>query len=593
MRARLHVARSVVYGCVAARGRNPVHHRRIDMAPIATTRLPIIGLATIALLAGLAPAPARSQATFVVNSALDENDAAPGDGACASASAVCTLRAAITEANALPGTDVVQLAAVTYALTATGSSEDQNVSGDLDIRSDIAIHGDPLGTTTITAAGLTNQRVVDVPVLASVTLRHVTLTGALLTSSGTAGAGAGLRVMAGATALVEDCRVTGNTTAGEGAGIYAGGAGTVVTVLRSTVSNNTGNGATSFGGGLRTASGAGFNVIESTVSGNSSTAAGGGLNHGTATGTVLIERSTFSGNTAASANTGGGAASFGGPGRVVNSTFSGNTVTHPTPGVNQGGGAFWISPLNASVVVDIEGSTIAGNNAVHSGGGIRRQGSSGALNVRATIIADNALASDTATARRDMIGNVNLAGFALVEDNTGYNATETQDPGTNVLGADPMLGPLADNGGPTQTHALASGSPAVNQGTCILMAGGTLDVDQRGAPREAPCDIGAIESGVVVAAPDRPASSELSMSVVRPNPAQARASFLLTAARGRHVVVTVHDMLGRTVAVPFDAVAPAAVTEVSLAVDHLRPGAYVVRATGPEDSVSRRFVIAR
>ena len=72
-----------------------------------------------------------------------------------------------------------------------------------------------------------------------------------------------------------------------------------------------------------------------------------------------------------------------------------------------------------------------------------------------------------------------------------------------------MLDMLADNGGPTQTHALLAGSPAIGAGTCTLIAGGALDVDQRGEARVPPCDIGAFESGIVVATPGRPSGGSM------------------------------------------------------------------------------------
>ena len=549
----------------------------------------------IAILLTLAVAtPASAQVTFTVDNTADVNDATPGDGLCVATGGGCTLRAAITEANALVGADTVDVPAGTYALTLSGTNEEQNVSGDLDVRSDLTIRSSGAGAV-ITAAGLTSQRVMDVPVLANVTLRHLTLTGALLTGTTSTSAGAGLRAMAGAVVNVEDCVITANTTADEGAGIYATGVGTTVNVLRSVISDNTINGATGFGGGLRTALSASLTIIETTVSGNTSTAAGGGLNHGTSTGTVLIERSLFTNNTAISQNTGGGAASCGGPCRIVNSTFTGNQVIHDTPGTNQGGGAFWISPLIAAVVIDIEASTIAGNSAPHTGGGIRRQGASGSLNLRGTIVADNDLVSDTTTARVDLFGNINLAGFNLIEDSTGYNGTETTDPGTNVLGVDPLLDVLADNGGPTLTRALLTGSPAIDAGTCTLIAGGTLDVDQRGEPRVPPCDIGAFEfDGTIVATEDAPGAGAIALSTPRPNPSAGDVTLSLRVDRTREVVVTLHDMLGRQVAILYDGMAASSVPVVlRIPGAGLPGGVYLVRASGAGDVATARVTLMR
>jgi hypothetical protein len=474
-----------------------------------------------------------------------------------------------------------------------GTNEDHNASGDLDIRSDVTVRSSGAGAV-INASGLTTQRVMDTPVLAQVRLERLTLTGALLTGTTSTSAGAGLRVMAGAVVHLEECVVTGNMTGDEGAGVYATGAGTIVTLVRSTVSNNTITEATGFGGGLRTAVSASMNVIETTVSGNTSTAAGGGLNHGTAGGTVVIDRSLFADNTAISQNTGGGAVSCGGPCRIVNSTFSGNTVTHDTPGTNQGGGAFWISPLSAGVVIDIEASTIAGNVSPHTGGGIRRQGSTGTVNLRNTIVGDNELVSDTATARRDLFGNLNLAGFNLIEDSTGFNGTETNDPGTNILGQDAMLDSLlADNGGPTLTHAVLPGSPAVNVGTCTLLDASTIIVDQRNFERNPPCDIGAFELGVVVGTGDGPGLAGLSLSAPRPNPSTGGATFELAVDRSRTVSVTVHDALGRRVAVLFDGVVSAG-APTGLRLDAgMAPGVYAVRAASDGDVATQRFVVTR
>ena len=75
-----------------------------------------------------------------------------------------------------------------------------------------------------------------------------------------------------------------------------------------------------------------------------------------------------------------------------------------------------------------------------------------------------------------------------------------QNLGNNLLGQAPLLGPLTNNGGPTRTHALLAGSPAINSGNdCVLIANGCGDdnpglaTDQRGAAREAGVDIGAFE----------------------------------------------------------------------------------------------------
>src|SRR5438552_177020 len=96
---------------------------------------------------------------FLVNSTDDAPDAIPGDGICAKLTGVCTLRAAIMEANMLPGTDTVTLPAGIYRLTIPGAGEDLGATGDLDILDDLFLIGAGASSTVIDAGGL--DRVID------------------------------------------------------------------------------------------------------------------------------------------------------------------------------------------------------------------------------------------------------------------------------------------------------------------------------------------------------------------------------------------------------------------------------------------------
>jgi enterochelin esterase family protein len=105
----------------------------------------LILIATVLLLP-----PARAWgATFNVDSTLDVADAIIGDGACATAAGVCTLRAAVQEAGAFPDADVIMLGAETYTLTIPGRDEELGATGDLDLRGQITITGQGLRTTII------------------------------------------------------------------------------------------------------------------------------------------------------------------------------------------------------------------------------------------------------------------------------------------------------------------------------------------------------------------------------------------------------------------------------------------------------------
>ena len=152
----------------------------------------------------IAASPAKA-ATFVVNDVNDVQDATAGDGICETAlgNGVCTLRAAITEANALAGPDIITLPAGTYTTTLAGAGENLNASGDYDINSDITINGAGAGTTIVQAAatrGVALERVFHIrfvspgttAVLSDLTVRY----GRYTTAAGTFGAG--IRVDAGA-----------------------------------------------------------------------------------------------------------------------------------------------------------------------------------------------------------------------------------------------------------------------------------------------------------------------------------------------------------------------------------------------------------
>src|SRR5436190_10093445 len=112
--------------------------------PNASPQTPIRFVTRIALLAGFAFVVCCvnvSAATFTVNTAADTQDAVPGNGACADAGGMCSLRAAITEANALAGADIITLPAGTYTQSLTAANDNANLGGDFDITTPITING--------------------------------------------------------------------------------------------------------------------------------------------------------------------------------------------------------------------------------------------------------------------------------------------------------------------------------------------------------------------------------------------------------------------------------------------------------------------
>lgn len=226
-----------------------------------------------------------------------------------------------------------------------------------------------------------------------------------------------------------------------------------------------------------------------TVSGNTSGLAGGGIANW---GTLTVVNSTISGNSTQWSQ-GGGIANevVGSTLFVTNSTITGNSTG------GHGGGIY------SSTVAVITNSTISGNSAsegagIYSGGALTLMSSTVSANggvgivfgieatVTNTIVAGNAWDECYVDRNVEIVdGGYNIDGGTTC----GFEAA------TSRSSTDPKLGPLAYNGGPTKTHALLAGSPAIDAGTCTDHVGATVNTDQRGYPRPAStgCDIGAFE----------------------------------------------------------------------------------------------------
>ncbi len=194
---------------------------------------------------------------------------------------------------------------------------------------------------------------------------------------------------------------------------------------------------------------------------------GGILNNG---GTLTLTNSTVSGNTAAG---GGGIANEGGTLTLNSSTVSGNTAN----GV--GGGIY-----NSSGTLTLNNSTVNGNSAT-AGGGIYRGG--GTVTLKNTIVANSPTGGDCS-------GTITSAGYNLDSDGScGLSGTGDVSSGSANLGALALNAP-----GTTETHALLSGSDAIDAGNPATPGSGgnaCLATDQRGVarPQGSTCDIGAFE----------------------------------------------------------------------------------------------------
>ena len=326
----------------------------------------------------------------------------------------------------------------------------------------------------------------------ALSLTNSTLSGNSI--SGDVAFGGGIFTSSGSVSLTNST-LSGNSTSGDRAA-YGGGIYTYsgsVSLTSSTLSGNSTSGFGAFGGGIRTGSGS-VSLTNSTLSGNSTSgdfAEGGGI-HTYLGGSISLTNSTLSGNSTSGRSARGGGIS-GGSVSLISSTLSGNS----TSGDGADGGGI------SSGSVSLTNSTLSGNSAATGvGGGVFVFDflSNPSFTIENSIVAgntDNGTAPDlrpnpgsTLTINHSLIG---------VVDNLG---TVTGDIG-NLLGTlaapiDPLLAPLADNGGPTETHALLVGSPAIDAGDPTAVAGvdNTPEFDQRGQPRVGAgrLDIGAFEA---------------------------------------------------------------------------------------------------
>jgi len=413
---------------------------------------------------------------ITVDSAEDSVDVNPGDGVVADSLGRKTLRAAIMEANALPGDDTIILPAGVYTFALAGTGEDFAATGDLDIRDatgSLTIVGAGADTTIIDAAGL--DRVFHILAGATLNLQGVTVRGGRVTGSNDGGGLSNL-----GTTTVTDAVITGNTSADDGGGLNNAG---ILTLTRTTVSDNT---ATNTGGGIRNTGV--LTIVDSTI---------GGYDDGAGNDTRNV----------AGQNGGGLINTAGGTTTVWNSTFSGNVSTFGS------GGAIRVD----SGSVELRNTTIAQNTAFGFGGGVMRNG--GTVTLGNTIVADNT----ATTGGPDYFGAFTSLGYNLFGNTSGGIGF---DP-TDLQNQNALLGPLADNGGPTLTHALGLGSPAIDAGNNANVPAGTGD--QRGSTRildgpdgdsTATVDIGAVEFGgfFVNQTDDRPDATPLGDGVVDVDP---------------------------------------------------------------------------
>jgi hypothetical protein len=273
-----------------------------------------------------------------------------------------------------------------------------------------------------------------------------------------------------------------------------------------------GNAGSGFGGGIRVNNGGQLWLTDSVVRDNQAHA-GGGVRSVGSNSRVIIHNSTFTNNS--TPNEGGGG--------INNDSGSVMTITDSTISNNNGRFAGGIANYNGGNLTIIN-STISGNqcNAAGSGGGVENYDGGSLLTIRHSTITNNScsgsnsgggifnnttppvlshtIVANNSADRPDLSGSFSSGGYNLIGNRTGSSGfsdgVNNDLVGDNDNPIDPLLEPLANNGGETQTHALLFGSLAVNAGdpsTDWGVGGACPAQDQRGYGRNGRCDIGAFE----------------------------------------------------------------------------------------------------
>jgi hypothetical protein len=381
-----------------------------------------------------------------------------------------TLRWAIGQANSTAGADTIEFqpglsGTITLTAAAGGALTLSDTTGATTIQGPVSGGG-------ITVSGNNLFRVFVINANVSATLNALTITG------GNAGAnqtGGGI-LSAGALTLT-DCLITNNTAPGNGVGggIASGGANAMLTLLRSTVSQNSArDGAGIFNNSQP------FTFLDSTISDNTGSGQGNAAGFWNRYGTGTIIGCTISGNR----STVSGGISNEGDLTIVNSTISGNRADLAGSFAGNGGGI-----INQGPALRLYHCTVTGNVG-SVGGGIQTQGGFHTV-LKNTIVAGN-VASFGGSSPYDLekTGNdgyndpvLGASTYNLIGSVTnsgglthGVNGNQVGNNGAGTLPLANLLNPaLANNGGWTLTHALAVSSPALNAGSNLTTLNGAIN----------------------------------------------------------------------------------------------------------------------
>ena len=456
-------------------------------------------------------------ATFVVTKTADT-----ADGTC---DADCSLREAITAANALAGADIITLPAGTYTATLTGATDNTNVAGDFDINSEITINGAGAATTIVQAAatrGTAVERVFHLratgvaTVLNGLTIRYgrytaaagtfgagiridvgavnATLNNVVVTENddGSSGGGIAISGATGATLTVNNSTISNNTAVGSGAGVQANSVSTVnftnTMITGNQISSSTGN---AVGGGISTISGVTLNIIGSTLNNNSAVSTfstgvgyGGGI-HAVSTNTT-ISGSTLTGNS----SSGHGAAinywhsvTAARTVAITNSTISNNTSSNTNE--SGAGGVTFDNFASGTATLNISGSNFTGNasNTAGIGGGLYVWAESGVASVNVVTINNSTFSGNSSTFGGGILNECDGTASSTVNlNNSTINTNTSAGNGGGLYNFDSStttgLAVLNVNNSTVSGNSGANGGGITNEiGTGATATGPTVNLD--------------------------------------------------------------------------------------------------------------------
>jgi len=369
----------------------------------------------------------------------------------------CTLRSAIASINTAQnsgGCSAVGEFGIDDVI-AFGVNNVSGLTSSLDITSSVSIN--PFGDS-ISISSLGNGSVLDIRD-STVSLDNV------IVSGGSANLDGGGIFVRDSTLRLNISTVMGNSANDDGGGIFA--RESVVFLNNSTVA---GNSAGDDGGGVYARSST-VTLSDSTVAVNGAYDEGAGIF--TTSNLLMLSNSTISGNNAGDEG-GGILIDFNSDASIINSTISNNTADRTGGGISITSGT-----------TSLRNSLVAGNNT-----------GNGLLAVSELFV--------RAAATFNLTGK-NLLGDDSKTNQEAFNFTPTENvilstsDSPRAASLSSILSPLADNGGPTLTHALPEGSPAIDAANGAICAASPIrNRDQRNFLRLAPCDIGALEFGAAL-----------------------------------------------------------------------------------------------